>query len=296
MQPATIKLFLVKGSPTGLRTAEISNWTGKAIAGPRSDLDDFLDREELRSPGVYLLTGTDSETGEPVLYIGEAENVSKRLKQHAKTEEKDYWIHTSAFVSKDDNLTKAHIRYIEGKLIQTAYTSKRAAVMNSASSGSSLPEADRAEMDIYIERMLQLLPVLGIHHLTSPTLTPLNKKTAGLSSTASIDSEQVLHCKVRGKLTARGKRSEEGFTIFKDSQAVETPVNSCPARLIKHREQLVDKGILILDDGYYTFAEDYEFSSPSAAAGIIRGRSTNGLTAWLTESNLSLKDIEKPVG
>ncbi|WBA79729.1 GIY-YIG nuclease family protein [Endozoicomonas sp. GU-1] len=95
----------------------MSNWTGKAIAGPRSDLDDFLTRPELSSPGVYLLRGTDSESGDPVFYIGEAEDVSKRLKQHAKNEEKDYWIHTSAFVSKDDNLTKAHIRYIEGKLI-----------------------------------------------------------------------------------------------------------------------------------------------------------------------------------
>ena len=292
MQPATIKLFLVKGSPTGLRTAEISNWTGKAIAGPRSDLNAFLDREELRSPGVYLLTGSDSETSEPVLYIGEAENVSKRLKQHAKNEEKDYWIHTSAFVSKDDNLTKAHIRYIEGKLIQTAYASKRAVVMNSTSSGSSLPEADRAEMDIYIERMLQLLPVLGVHFFSTPALTPA--KTKNLSSPGTCHNsrpEQVLHCKVRGKLTAKGKRSEEGFTIFKGSQAVETPVKSCPERLVRHRAQLVEKGIIVLDNDCYTFTEDYEFSSPSAAAGIIRGRSTNGLTAWMTDSKQTLKEL-----
>ena len=289
MQPATIKLFLVKGSPTGLRTAEISNWTGKAIAGPRSDLDDFLERDELRSPGVYLLTGTDSESGEPVLYIGEAENVSKRLKQHAKTEEKDYWIHTSAFVSKDDNLTKAHIRYIEGKLIQAAYSSKRAIVMNSASSGSSLPEADRAEMDIYIERMLQLLPVLGIHHFSAPTL-PITPKQNTASETASTPTI-TLYFKVKG-LTASGTRSEEGFTVFKGSQVVTTPVKSCPAGTLKKRELLIQKGIVTLEEDSYRFTEDYEFSSPSSAGAFISGRSTNELTSWLTDNNQTLKELE----
>ncbi len=290
MQPATIKLFLVKGSPTGLRTAEISNWTGKAIAGPRSDLDDFLSRPELKSPGVYLLSGIDADTSEPVIYIGEAEDVSKRLKQHAKNEDKDYWVHTSAFVSKDDNLTKAHIRYIEGKLIQQAYSSKRVIVMNSASSGSSLPEADRAEMDVFIERTIQLLPVLGIHHFSAPVLaSSVSKAKGGSDKTETSDS--TLYCRVKG-LTASGKRSEEGFTVFKGSQAVTNTVKSCPAGIVKYRERLVEKGVIILEDGYYHFAEDHEFSSPSSAGSFIKGRSTNGLTSWATGDNLTLKEIE----
>ncbi|WP_257294447.1 GIY-YIG nuclease family protein [Endozoicomonas sp. YOMI1] len=288
MQPATIKLFLVKGSPTGLSTAEISNWTGKAIAGPRSDLDDFLTRPELSSPGVYLLTGTDSESGDPVFYIGEAEDVSKRLKQHAKNEEKDYWIHTSAFVSKDDNLTKAHIRYIEGKLIQLAQTNKRTIIMNNAASGSSLPEADRAEMDVYIERMLQLLPVLGIHHLVYSL--PATKSGSTITAFAS-ESAPLFHCKVKGSLMATGKRSEGGFTVFKGSQAVENPVNSCPERLRASRTRLIEKGILAESDNCYVFTEDYEFSSPSAAACTLRGRSTNGPTSWVNDHQQSLRDL-----
>ncbi|MET4694992.1 GIY-YIG nuclease family protein [Endozoicomonas lisbonensis] len=290
MQPATIKLFLINGSPTGLRTAEISNWTGKAIAGPRSDLDDYLKRPELATPGVYFLSGVDADSGEPILYIGEAENVAKRLKQHAKTEQKDYWVHTSAFVSKDDNLTKAHIKYIEGKLIQQAHASKRVIVMNSASSGSSLPEADRAEMDVFIERMIQLLPVLGIHHFSKPAITnPSVKKTV---QPDSPDTERtILYCKVKG-LIASGTRSEDGFTVFKDSQAVEDIVKSCPAGTVKLRKALVEKGIISLQDGSYIFTEDYEFSSPSAAGAFISGRSTNGLTAWVTEDNRPLKDLK----
>jgi len=79
-QSATIKLFLVTGSPNGLRTAELSNWSGKAIAAPRSEISSLLRRPELKSPGIYILTGKDADSGEPALYIGEAEDVSRRLK------------------------------------------------------------------------------------------------------------------------------------------------------------------------------------------------------------------------
>lgn len=288
MQPATIKLFLVKGSPTGLRTAEISNWTGKAIAGPRSDLEDYLARPELKKPGVYMLSGIEADSGEPVIYIGEAEDVAKRLKQHAQNEDKDYWTHTAAFVSKDENLTKSHIKYIEGKLIQQAHISKKVVVMNSASSGSSLPEADRAEMDVFIERMLQLLPVLGIHHLTTPSL-PQRVSESHASKPPSVQPK--LHCKVKG-LTAFGQRSEDGFTVFKDSRAVKDPVNSCPARTLKYRDKLIEKGVLLLDGNSYLFTEDHEFSSPNSAATVVKGRSTNALTSWITDDHQTLKEIE----
>jgi len=289
MQPATIKLFLVHGSPTGLRTAEISNWTGKAIAGPRSDLDDLLNRSELQSPGVYLLTGTDPESGDPVVYIGEAESVSKRLKQHAKSEEKDYWVHTSAFVSKDENLTKSHIKYIEGKLIQLAHGSKRMIVMNSVSSGSSLPEADRAEMDIFIQKILQLLPVLGIHWLSlTASFSPLQSRAK-----ASLPDEEapLFFIKAKG-IVASGRRSEEGFTVFKGSQAVKDAVKACPAGVVKNRERLLEKGIITLDSECFVFTEDYEFASPSTAASFVQGGSVNGLTAWVNSDNQTLKSFE----
>jgi hypothetical protein len=73
MATATIKIFLVHGDPKRLRTAELSNWTGKAVAGPRSEFDGVLAREESEKSGVYFLTGNDPESGKPAIYIGEAE-------------------------------------------------------------------------------------------------------------------------------------------------------------------------------------------------------------------------------
>src|SRR5262245_32515105 len=107
MTSATIKLFLPRGDAKSLRTAEISNWTGKAIAAPRTELEDLLARDELDKAGVYILTGSDPLTNTRMSYIGEAETIRDRLKQH-KT--KEFWISGIVFVSKDENLTKAHVR------------------------------------------------------------------------------------------------------------------------------------------------------------------------------------------
>src|SRR6266480_4784205 len=122
MTSATIKLFLPRGDAKSLRTAEISNWTGKAIAAPRTELDELLQREELDKAGVYILSGSDPISGSPRAYIGEAEVIRERLKQH-KTEE--FWVSAIVFVSKDENLTKAHVRYLESRLFVEAARIKR---------------------------------------------------------------------------------------------------------------------------------------------------------------------------
>jgi hypothetical protein len=117
MTSATIKLFLPRGDAKSLRTAEIINWTGLAIAAPRTDLEDLLSREELDKPGVYILSGHDPLTNAPSAYIGETEIIRERLKQH-KT--KEFWVSAIVFLSKDENLTKAHVRYLEKRLLDEA--------------------------------------------------------------------------------------------------------------------------------------------------------------------------------
>ena len=117
MTSATIKLFLPRGDAKSLRTAEISNWSGKAIAAPRTELEDLLARDELDKAGVYILTGNDPKTNALRAYIGEAEVLRERLKQHKS---KEFWVSAIVVVSKDENLTKAHVRYIESRLLTEA--------------------------------------------------------------------------------------------------------------------------------------------------------------------------------
>jgi hypothetical protein len=279
MSSATIKIFLVHGDPKRLRTAELSNWSGKAIAGPRSEFEGVIRREESGSSGVYFLTGSDPESGKPAIYIGEAENIKDRIKSHL---EKDFWNQIVYFISKDETLTKAHIRYLEGKLIEQARQSNRALVMNGQSSGAKLPESDREDMEVFLEKIYQLLPVLGVE-----LLVPAAGK-------AATDTEkEMLYCEIKG-LKARGHLTPNGFVVLKDSQAVlqERASSKKWPWPINLRQKLKDDGILSVKTDHLLFNQDAEFSSSSAAAAVIHGGSANGLTAWKNKHGKTLKELE----
>lgn len=279
MASATLKIFLVYGDPKRLRTVELSNWTGKAVAGPRSEFDRIIEREESLNSGIYFLTGVDPDTNKKVIYIGEAECIRDRVKSHLA---KDYWNHISFFISKDENLTKAHIRYIEGRLIETAKLVGRAVVINGQGSGSKLPESDREDMEIFLEKVYQILPVIGIESFV---------KTGG-NEKLSIHTE-ILICSIKN-VTATGYLTPNGMVVIAGSEAVLNERASAikwPAVLVQ-RNQLIEDGILIEKNKKWVFDKDTEFSSPSAAAAVIHGGSANGLTAWKDKKGKRLKEIE----
>ena len=279
MPSATIKLFLVHGDAKRLRTAELSNWTGKAVAGPRSELDGVLAREEAAKSGVYFLSGIDSDSGKSAVYVGEAESIRDRLRGHL---DKDFWNHIVFFISKDENLTKAHVRYLEGRLIEQARLAGRALVMNGQSSGSRLPESDREDMEIFLEKIHQLMPVLG-----ADALLPIG------SAPEARAKRQILICEIKG-LKATGYQTPTGFVVLKGSQAVlkeRASAHQYPYTLTSRRK-LIEDGTLVEDGGNLRFSRDSEFSSPSAAATVVHGGSANGLVAWKSKDGKTLKEIE----
>ena len=282
MTSATIKLFLPRGDAKSLRTAEISNWTGKAVAAPRTELDELLAREELEKAGVYILIGNDPLTNAARAYIGEAEVIRDRLKQH-KT--KEFWVSAIVFVSKDENLTKAHVRYLESRLLTEAAQIGRFTLEQNQAGGSKLPESDREDMEVFLSRIRQLLPVLG-----SDILAPITQ------SAAKAQPGGVLFCRIKGA-EARGQRTANGFVIFHGSTAVleERPSAESYPYVVAQRKQLITDGTLIERDGFLVFIKDAEFSSPSAAAVVIHGGSANGLTAWKTKDGKSLKQLDEQV-
>lgn len=273
-EPLSIKIFLAKGSSSSLRTAEISNWSGKAIACSRKELDELAKRDEASRPGIYLLIGTDLVSDEPAAYVGEAEEVGKRLKQHLS---KEFWNQVVAFVSKDENLTKAHIKYLEGKLIDIGLSVGKGNIQNSQSSGARLPESDQAEMDIFLAQMLKLLPIMGTSLFTIP-------------SEERVSASQKLICKIKG-LEAFGNRTDAGFVVYQGSQAVLEDRKSAK-RAARRRELLLEKGILKNNVDHLIFTKDYEFTSPSWAAAVVCGGATNGLTKWRTSEGVTLKKLE----
>ncbi|HIE65667.1 MAG: GIY-YIG nuclease family protein [Nitrospira sp.] len=279
MATATLKIFLAFGDPKRLRTAELSNWTGKAVAGPRSEFEKVLKREESLSPGVYFLTGIDPDTNKSAIYIGEAESIGDRIKSHLS---KDFWNNVAFFISKDENLTKAHIRYIEGRLIEIAKSADRSVVMNSQGSGAKLPESDREDMEIFLEKMQQVLPVLGIE--------------AFVQAASKVESEaekEMLTCKIKN-VVASGYLTPNGIVVLATSEAVLEERGSAKKwpSVMAQRNKLIEEGGLVKEGDKHVFVKDTEFSSPSSAAAVIHGGSANGLIAWVNANGKSLKDLQ----
>ena len=281
MPSATLKLFLVYGDPKRLRTAELSNWIGKAVAGPRSEFEKLLERVECESTGIYFLTGIEPCTSKKAIYIGEAENIKNRIKAHLT---KDFWNQVTFFVSKDENLTKAHIKYLEGRQIELAKDSGRTTVMNNQGSGARLPESDREEMEIFLEKMQQMLPALDVDAFI-PAVAKQSEDQV---------KKEVLFCKIKN-VVAKGYQTPNGFIVLKDSQAVideRASAKKWPT-VLAQRNNLIEEEILIPLGDTYVFTQNTEFSSPSAAAATIHGGSANGLLAWIDSNGKSLKQIEK---
>lgn len=279
MSTATIKLFLVHGDAKRLRTAELSNWNGKAIAGPRSEFEEVIQRDEADQSGVYFLTGMDPETGRNAVYVGEAESIRGRVRSHLA---KDFWNHI-VFVVGNEALTKAHVRFLEGRLIEQARSIGRAEVMNGQGSGSKLPESDVADMEVFLEKIHQLLPVLGVD-----AFVPMKARSG------SGKKRDELTCTIKG-LVAKGRLTPNGLVVLVGSQAVlhERPSAKKFTWSMDLRNKLKEEGALVERKEHLEFLRDVEFSSPSAAAAVIHGGQTNGLVAWKNADGKSLKDLEE---
>lgn len=274
----TIKIFLIDGEPNGRMSCELSNWSGKAYKIPRIKVKECSDRIDLVSTGVYLLFGKDEE-GKDLVYIGEAESILKRITQHLN--QKDFWNEAIIFISKDENLNKAHVKYLENRLHDIAINSKRYKIENFITPTlSSISESDRAEMEEFIENIKMLVNTLG--HKVFEEKREYKPK----------QKQEVFFIKAARGADGLGEPTSDGFVVFKGSKAAFTVVNSMTSNFIKLRDKLIEDQILVNKGEYFEFTEDYIFSSPSTAAVIVMGRNANGLTEWKLKSGKTLKEFE----
>lgn len=292
----TVRLFLVDGSQSGLVTAEIINWTGHVLITPRDAIGDALKREEAGRTGIYFLVGQDPERPSKIkVYIGEADVVAERIKMHAKDESKDFWTRACFVTSKDPNITKAHVRYLENRLVEMIKIAGRATLANGNDpSPKSLPESDIADMEFFLEQIDLVLPVVGFDFLRPiPTSIPLSSPmlpAIDISGEPPPGVEFVISSKKHG-LEAHAVGSGELFVVLKGSGALteEFAHNSYKAL----RQQLIADGLLKSNSAsqLLQFEENVNFPSPSAAASVIFNRNTNGRIAWkIKDADMTLKE------
>lgn len=280
----TIKLFLIDGDTNGRLTCELSNWTGKAYKIPRNSIKICSDRPELQTTGVYMLLNKSADLSEKgQIYIGEAEDIFKRLIQHVK--EKDFWNEAIVLISKDENLNKAHIKYLENRLHEIAHNAKRFELKNTQKpTQSSISESDKAEMEEFLSNILTLVSTLGYNAFEQ--IRQVDKK--GIYE----KEEDIFYISAVRGAHGIGKTTSEGFVVFENSQVADPVTNSYPKTMQRLRETLISEGIIIKEQDKMIIKKDYLFSSSSSAAMMIMGRSANGLTEWKMKSGKTLQDYE----
>jgi hypothetical protein len=273
----SVRPFLPTGDPEGVKIIEKSNWTGTGLVIPRTLFGESRSRPEFQRAGVYLLIGPNETSQLPRAYIGEGDPIGPRLDQHVRT--KDFWTHTVAFTSKDQNLNKAHVQLLESRLVKLAKSAKRCVLDNGKSPQSpSLSEADMAEVDGFLADVLLCLPVLG-YGFFEPAPSP-----------NATSKEFLLSAK---SLSARGYETSNGFVVRQGSQAAKVEVPSIHGYLSDLRQSLTAQSLFADKGSHYELTQDYAFNSPSTAAGVLTGRSANGRVEWKTKDGRTLKMVQE---
>lgn len=282
-----LTIFMLDGTEYGPRIAEIGNWVGKAFYSPRTMISQVIDRPEFDNPGIYCLkSNSDSDSFQEKIYIGEAENIKTRIKQHLQNSKKDF-VEMIFFISKDDLLTKTQIKYLESRLVQIAIDSRTAEIENNTTpSLPTLHEADISDMEYFLDQLKLILPVMGFRFLISSIVKQTEKEP-------TKEQKKILLKINSSKINANMYIDNQGFIVTQGSQAKKNLSKSCTITYRTLRQKLLDTKILKDNGEFYEFVEDTIFSSASAASNMILGRNSNGYTEWISENGTPLKELEE---
>jgi hypothetical protein len=283
------------GDPSGRIKCTLANWTGVAYKIPRTELDKSKGRDDLSQSGVYFLFGTSDQTGENMVYIGQAgvrkngEGILYRLQEHKRNPEKDYWTEAVVFTTSNNSFGPTEISYLENRFCKLTTDAKRYVVKNGNDpTPGHITEEKESELEEFIDYAKIVMGTLG-HKLFEP-LAEI-KLSAEQSNSANVDTGgQILHMKRKSRksgqtIEADCKQTVEGFVVLKGSHIELNDSDSIPPGIKEARQKAnVDAGGIL--------QEDVLFKSPSYAAAFVIGGHANGLTEWKTEDGKSLKEVE----
>lgn len=293
----SINLFLMDGDPSGRIKCTLANWTGVAYKIPRTELEKCKGRDDLSQSGVYFLFGTSDQTGENVVYIGQAgvrkngEGILYRLQEHKRNPDKDYWTEAVVFTTSNNSFGPTEISYLENRFTNLALTAKRYDIKNGNDpTHGNITEEKESELEEFLDYAKIVMGTLGYK-----VFEPLSKvkSLAELEPTGALLSEDgalLLHMKRKSRksgqiIEADCRQTSEGFVVLKGSCIESNDSESIPVSIKEARKKakIGEGGVL---------QEDMLFKSPSYAAAFVVGGHTNGMIDWKTDDGRTLKDIE----
>ena len=278
----SLELFFIDGTPDGMLTAEIFNWTGHLLVTPRIRLAEALKREEAGFTGVYILLGDSEDSNLVRAYIGESDDVAGRIKNHDAN--RDWWTQAVLITSAANSLNKAHVKYLESRLVEEALRAGRMKLENvNMPPRPSLSEAARANMEQFVEYVLTILPAIRVDGFLVKTRAQLSQPlipTATTRKQAEVFSLRLANGEVDG--TARLECGE--FVV--QAGSVGRPKWIGVDHNYQHLfDEVIASGVYVEHGAQRRFNESYAFSSPSAAGAVLNGRATAGPIAWVLAAN-----------
>lgn len=283
-------LFLMDGEVTGRIKCTLSNWTGLAYKIPNSYLSKCKERQDLKQSGVYFLFG-DDEGDKPTVYIGQAgirkngEGVLFRVAEHLKG---DFDFNEVVILTTQNNsFGPTEISYLENKFTNMALETDRYKVRNGNDPNpGNVTEEKESELEDYVEYSKIILGVLGykifVPLIKSNNDDEYNEEELSLYLTRKVKRSNSI-------ITAKCKRTSEGFVLLSGSKIEETDAEAIPPRIKAMREAA--KKNSVIKDGVLT--KNILFGSASYASAFALGMTNNGRTNWKLENGQTLKAFEE---
>jgi hypothetical protein len=298
MRGKNINLFLMDGDPSGRIKCTLANWTGVAYKIPRTELDKCKGRDDLSQSGVYFLFGISDQTGEAVVYVGQAgvrkngEGILYRLQEHKRNPDKDYWTEAVVFTTSNNSFGPTEISYLENRFTNIAIAAKRYLVKNSNDpTPGNITEEKGSELEEFIDYAKIVMGTLG--HKVFESLAEA-KNPIKTNDASPVKNEVVLHLKRKSRksgqtIEADCKQTADGFVVLKGSRIEPNDSDSIPPGVKEARQRANVDGSGVLQ-------EDALFKSPSYAAAFVIGGHVNGPAEWKTSDGKTLKEIEANEG
>lgn len=286
----SINLFLMDGDPSGRIKCTLANWTGVAYKIPRTELEKCKGRDDLSQSGVYFLFGISDQTGESVVYIGQAgvrkngEGILYRLQEHKRNPDKDYWTEAVVFTTSNNSFGPTEISYLENRFTNMAIMAKRYLVKNGNDPTlGNITEEKESELEEFIDYAKIVMGTLG-YKVFEPLSQPA---TVVLPSDDRILQLDKIFLIKRSGTNARAKLTNEGIVVLAGSTIRKDIVPSCPDYAKSVREDNKD----YIDENS-VLQKDILFKTPSGASAFVLGAPTNGNVEWKTEDGKTLKEVE----
>ena len=287
-----IEINMLDGDPNGMRIAEMPRFRTLALAFRRNQLgrlrrdNSWIDERT----GVYFLIGPEKNDNHSfTAYIGESENVGKRLSNHLSGNHRsnNNWADTVLVTRNDDWLTVAHGRYAESRLIRGVSNNPRWRLVNNkipSENAGNIRASDKPEVDDFVLQAKTLVSCLGWDLFRKPH-GHLDQKTLEDQEQGVFKDADAPKFIMQGQgYSAEMVIDTSGNFIVRKKSKIRIKENDSLQSIYKEiRKSLIADGILKRQDGAFVLTSDYSFSSVSAAAAVVKGTSETGRRAWKVE-------------